>query len=128
MSHIKANPVTILIGETGSGKSTQIPQFLMDEISPMHKGAIAVTQPRRVAAINLATRVAQEHGCRIGHEVGYSVRFDNKSHKTRTKLKYLTDGMLIRELMLDKNLSNYKCIIIDEAHERTILTDLILGF
>lgn len=128
VSHIKANPVTILIGETGSGKSTQIPQFLMDEISPMHKGAIAVTQPRRVAAINLATRVAQEHGCRIGHEVGYSVRFDNKSHKTRTKLKYLTDGMLIRELMLDKNLSNYKCIIIDEAHERTILTDLILGF
>lgn len=133
MSHIRSNPVTVLIGETGSGKSTQIPQFLMDEVLGNGGGgkageAIAVTQPRRVAAINLATRVAQEHGVQLGQEVGYSVRFDNKSHKGRTWLKYLTDGMLIRELMLDKNLSGYKCVVIDEAHERTVLTDLILGF
>lgn len=129
MSHILSNPVTVLIGETGSGKSTQIPQFLMDVLcqEPGCKG-IAVTQPRRVAAINLANRVAQEHGSQLGQEVGYSVRFDNKSHTTRTKLKYLTDGMLIRELMLDRNLSRYQCVVIDEAHERTILTDLILGF
>lgn len=129
MSQILSNPVTVLIGETGSGKSTQIPQFLVEALCHgKNSKSIAVTQPRRVAAINLATRVAEESGTQLGQEVGYSVRFDNKSHTTRTKLKYLTDGMLIRELMLDKNLTNYNCIIIDEAHERTILTDLILGF
>ncbi|CAR21552.1 RNA helicase [Lachancea thermotolerans CBS 6340] len=127
MSHINKNQVTILIGETGSGKSTQIPQFLMENFPEKTDKRIAVTQPRRVAAINLASRVAQEYGCRLGERVGYSVRFDNKSN-ARTKLKYLTDGMLLREIMLDKNLSDYSCVIIDEAHERTILTDLILGF
>ena len=84
-------------------------------------------RPRRVAAINLASRVAQEHGCQVGGQVGYSVRFDNKS-TGKTRLKYLTDGMLLREIMLDKNLQEYSCVVIDEAHERTILTDLILGF
>ncbi|KAH3661408.1 hypothetical protein OGAPHI_006815 [Ogataea philodendri] len=123
LAQIKPSKVCVLIGETGSGKSTQIPQFLMDT-SP--KG-IAVTQPRRVAAINLATRVAEEHGCVLGREVGYSVRFNNVSNK-RTKLKYITDGMLLRELMLDPMLSRYSTVIIDEAHERTILTDLLLGF
>lgn len=117
------NPVTILIGETGSGKSTQIPQFLMDY---MDKN-IAVTQPRRVAAMNLAMRVSEEHGCHVGEEVGYSVRFNNvTSHKTQ--LKYITDGMLLRELMIDPYLSNYSTVIVDEAHERTILTDLLIGF
>ncbi|GMM37082.1 RNA helicase [Saccharomycopsis crataegensis] len=123
MEHLIKNKVTVLIGETGSGKSTQIPQFLI----PHNKKAIAVTQPRRVAAINLATRVAEEYGSKIGDKVGYSVRFDNKSHKN-TKLKYLTDGMLLRELMMKSDLSQYSTIIIDEAHERTILTDLLMGF
>ncbi|SCU85669.1 LADA_0D08900g1_1 [Lachancea dasiensis] len=128
MEHIDSNQVTILIGETGSGKSTQIPQFLLERLGQSHNMTrIGVTQPRRVAAINLATRVAEEYGCRLGDRVGYSVRFDNKS-SARTRLKYLTDGMLLREIMLDRNLSAYTCIIIDEAHERTILTDLILGF
>ncbi|SCU90189.1 LAMI_0E00980g1_1 [Lachancea mirantina] len=127
LGHINKNSVTILIGETGSGKSTQIPQFLLDQLGNGNKKKIAVTQPRRVAAINLASRVAQEHGCRLGDRVGYSVRFDNKSG-SRTRLKYLTDGMLLRELMLNKKLSEYSHVIIDEAHERTILTDLILGF
>ncbi|CEP60213.1 RNA helicase LALA0_S01e05600g [Lachancea lanzarotensis] len=129
MKHLEANPIVILIGETGSGKSTQIPQFLLDKLSNSKQGSkrIAVTQPRRVAAINLATRVAQEYGCRLGDRVGYSVRFDNKS-SNKTKLKYLTDGMLLREIMLDRHLSEYSYVIIDEAHERTILTDLILGF
>ncbi|SCU83181.1 LAME_0C04258g1_1 [Lachancea meyersii CBS 8951] len=128
LEHLDLNQVVILIGETGSGKSTQIPQFLLEKLALDHGSKrIAVTQPRRVAAINLATRVAQEYGCRLGDRVGYSVRFDNKSN-VRTKLKYLTDGMLLREIMLDRFLSDYSCVIIDEAHERTILTDLILGF
>ncbi|AJS51033.1 BAK_1a_G0032240.mRNA.1.CDS.1 [Saccharomyces cerevisiae] len=128
MSYIESNPVTVLIGETGSGKSTQIPQFVLEKLYDTKKhGSIAVTQPRRVAAINLATRVAQEHGCKLGEQVGYSVRFDNTT-TTRTRLKYLTDGMLLRELMMNSDLREYSVIVIDEAHERTVLTDLILGF
>ena len=128
MNHLIENPVTILIGETGSGKSTQIPQFLLDHLySTKQHGSIAVTQPRRVAAINLATRVASEHGCNVGQQIGYSVRFDNTT-SGKTRLKYLTDGMLLRELMMNKKLNEYSVIIIDEAHERTVLTDLILGF
>lgn len=125
---LRQNQVTILVGETGSGKSTQIPQLLLEEWKKINKkGGIAVTQPRRVAAINLASRVAQEHGCILGAEVGYSVRFDMRAQPSKTRLKYVTDGMLLREIMLDGNLKQYGCIIIDEAHERTILTDLILG-
>lgn len=123
LDYVLRNQVTVIIGETGSGKSTQIPQFLM----PMNKKKIAVTQPRRVAAASLASRVSEEYGCVVGQEVGYQVRFSNLT-SNRTKLNYLTDGMLIRELMLDSTLSKYSTIVIDEAHERTVLTDLILGF
>ncbi|AET38905.1 RNA helicase Ecym_3419 [Eremothecium cymbalariae DBVPG len=129
MEYMNNNVVTVLIGETGSGKSTQIPQLLLEEWGIQGRDvSIAVTQPRRVAAISLATRVSQEYGCNVGTKVGYSVRFDNRSHASQTKLKYLTDGMLLRELMQDNNLKQYSIVIIDEAHERTILTDLILGF
>lgn len=124
IQYVNENQVTVLIGETGSGKSTQIPQFLM----PLNKKQIAVTQPRRVAAASLAERVSEEFGCPLGQEVGYQVRFSNVTHPVKTKLKYLTDGMLLREIMLDEKLTKYTTIIIDEAHERTILTDLILGF
>ncbi|KAI5968562.1 prh1 [Candida margitis] len=120
---VTENQVTIIIGETGSGKSTQIPQFLI----PENRKAIAVTQPRRVAAASLASRVSEEYGCKLGSDVGYQVRFTNMSNP-RTKLKYLTDGMLLREIMLDRELKKYSTIILDEAHERTILTDLIMGF
>lgn len=123
VERIEKNRVTVLIGETGSGKSTQIPQLLL----PLNKKGIAVTQPRRVAAISLATRVAEEAGSRLGDKVGYSVRFDNKSSHN-TELKYLTDGMLLRELMVQSTLPQYSTIIIDEAHERTVLTDLLMGF
>lgn len=123
VDYIRKNQVVIIIGETGSGKSTQIPQFLMQE----SKGQIAVTQPRRVAAASLAARVSDEFGCMLGQEVGYLVRFASIISR-QTKLRYLTDGMLLREIMLDQTLSKYSEIIIDEAHERTILTDLILGF
>ncbi|KAG5372845.1 putative ATP-dependent RNA helicase DHR2 [Yarrowia sp. C11] len=124
MEHVLSNKVTVLIGETGSGKSTQLPQFLL-ESSPDEK--IAITQPRRVAAISLAKRVSEEYGCTLGKEVGYTVRFQNSSGPS-TKIKYLTDGMLLRELMLDNDLNKYSTIILDEAHERTVLTDLLLGF
>lgn len=124
LSHFDRNQVTILVGETGSGKSTQIPQFLLEG----QNKRIAVTQPRRVAALSLAQRVSEEYGCALGEEVGYQIRFANVSDPKKTKLKYLTDGMLLRELMLDNTLSRYSVIIIDEAHERTVLTDIILGF
>lgn len=121
LQHIHANRTTVLIGETGSGKSTQLPQFLLREYR------VAVTQPRRVAAINLATRVAHEQRTPLGHTVGYSVRFDHRAGR-HTRCKYLTDGMLLRELLHDGLLSQYDIVVIDEAHERTVLTDLILGF
>lgn len=123
IQYIQNNQVTVIIGETGSGKSTQIPQFLM----PSNKKQIAVTQPRRVAAASLAARVSEEFGCVLGEEIGYQVRFANITLQ-RTQLKYLTDGMLLREIMLDSKLMKYSTIILDEAHERTVLTDLIMGF
>lgn len=89
-------------------------------------GQIAVTQPRRVAATSLASRVAEERGVKLGTLVGYAVRF-NERHEHRTRIKYLTDGMLSRELLTDPMLSRYSVIIIDEAHERTLNTDVLLA-
>ncbi|ANB15915.1 Dhr2p [Sugiyamaella lignohabitans] len=127
IDHLSANEVTVLLAETGSGKSTQIPQLIYEYIgSKESPERIAITQPRRVAAINLATRVSQEMGVPLGEKVGYTVRFQNKSGPA-THIKYLTDGMLLRELMLDSDLKRYSTIILDEAHERTVLTDLLMG-
>lgn len=123
LNHIASNKVTVIIGETGSGKSTQIPQFLM-ESSPKQ---VAVTQPRRVAAASLAQRVSAEYGCALGQQVGYQVRFANVTSDS-TKLKYVTDGMLLREITIDPQIKKYSTIVIDEAHERTVVTDLLLGF
>ncbi|KAF0535215.1 P-loop containing nucleoside triphosphate hydrolase protein [Gigaspora margarita] len=109
----------------GSGKSTQTPQFLL-EAGLISNGAIALTQPRRVAAISLAKRVANEIGSKLGHRVGYSVRFDDTSSRA-TVIKYLTDGMLLRELLSDPLLLKYAVIILDEAHERTMRTDILFG-
>lgn len=122
---ISKNQTVIIIGETGCGKSTQIPQFLVD--SKEFRGcSIAITQPRRVSACSLARRVSFERHGPLGKEVGYNVRFDNNSCP-KTRIKYLTDGMLLREILMDPDLSAYKVVILDEIHERTVQTDLLIG-
>ncbi|XP_057392652.1 ATP-dependent RNA helicase DHX33 isoform X3 [Balaenoptera acutorostrata] len=112
-------------GETGSGKTTQIPQYLY-EGGIGRQAIIAVTQPRRVAAISLATRVSDEKRTELGKLVGYTVRFDDVTSED-TKIKFLTDGMLLREAISDSLLRKYSCVILDEAHERTIHTDVLFG-
>ncbi|BBM99413.1 pre-mRNA-splicing factor ATP-dependent RNA helicase DHX15/PRP43 [Marchantia polymorpha subsp. ruderalis] len=116
----------ILVGETGSGKTTQIPQFVVEAGYTANRKQIACTQPRRVAAMSVSRRVADEMDVTIGEEVGYSIRFEDCSG-AKTCLKYLTDGMLQREAMTDPLLERYKVIILDEAHERTLATDVLFG-
>ncbi|KAJ6786997.1 hypothetical protein PWT90_07422 [Aphanocladium album] len=123
---IETFPVTIVIGQTGSGKTTQIPQFL-EKAGWCNDGKIiGVTQPRRVAATTVALRVADEVGCEVGKEVGYSIRFEDVTSES-TRIKFLTDGLLIREALVDPLLSRYSVIMVDEAHERSISTDILLG-
>jgi ATP-dependent RNA helicase DHX8/PRP22 len=124
---VEAGLVSIIIGETGSGKTTQLPQILIDVKGLLPEGAkIAVTQPRRVAAVAVARRVAQERGTRLGCEVGYSVRFDD-CHCDDTRLKYLTDGTLLREMLTDAQLMQYAAVVLDEAHERSLNTDILFA-
>ncbi|TQB75139.1 hypothetical protein MPDQ_003685 [Monascus purpureus] len=164
--HLRQNDVMLLIGETGSGKSTQIPQFLVDEFWCQPRtttiavddsggddggnaeekekkkekknkeitvgGCIAITQPRRVAAISLARRVAEEMGTPLGNsspasKVGYSVRFDTSTSPS-TRIKFLTEGMLLQEMLNDPWLTKYSAIVVDEVHERGVNVDLVLGF
>ncbi|GLT78688.1 hypothetical protein SLA2020_502160 [Shorea laevis] len=119
------NQVLVVIGETGSGKTTQVTQYLA-EAGYTTKGKIGCTQPRRVAAVSVAKRVAEEYGCRLGEEVGYAIRFEDCTGPD-TVIKYMTDGMLLREILIDENLSQYSVIMLDEAHERTINTDVLFG-
>ena len=125
MDLLETDDVIVLQGETGSGKTTQIPQFLLNSKWTNDQKIIACTQPRRIAAISVAKRVAEETDSILGQQVGYSIRFDDCS-SSQTRLKYVTDGMLIRELLLDEMLSRYSVIVLDEAHERTLNTDLLL--
>ncbi|EFW23317.1 hypothetical protein D8B26_006810 [Coccidioides posadasii str. Silveira] len=119
-------PVTIVVGQTGSGKTTQLPQFL-DKAGWCADGKqIAVTQPRRVAATTVAARVAEEMRCSVGQEVGYSIRFEDVT-SSATRIKFLTDGLLLREALVDPLLSRYSVIMVDEAHERSLSTDILLG-
>lgn len=122
---INSFQVLIIVGETGSGKTTQLPQFLY-ESGFANNGIIGCTQPRRVAAMSVASRVAEEMRCRLGFEVGYLIRFEDCTSE-RTKIKYMTDGMLLREFLIEPDLSRYSVIIIDEAHERTVHTDILFG-
>lgn len=128
------NPVVIICGETGSGKTTQIPQFLYErgfgnKNSPF-PGQIGITQPRRVAAISMAYRVAEELNIGIGKdkEISYQIRYDTKTVGDSNIIKFMTDGILLKEIQSDFLLKKYSCIIIDEAHERTINIDLLIGF
>ena len=122
--------VLIVVGETGSGKTTQLPQYLHEAgYSKSNNGKIlkiGCTQPRRVAATSVANRIADEMGVTLGEEVGYSIRFEDKS-SDKTIIKYLTDGMLLREFLTDPELSSYGALMIDEAHERTVSTEIILS-
>jgi pre-mRNA-splicing factor ATP-dependent RNA helicase DHX15/PRP43 len=119
--------ILVFVGETGSGKTTQIPQFvLFDDMPQQQRKLVACTQPRRVAAMSVAQRVADEMDVAIGEEVGYSIRFEDCTSQ-RTILKYMTDGMLLREAMNDHDLKRYSTIILDEAHERTLATDILMG-
>lgn len=122
---IRDNQVVIIIGETGSGKTTQLTQFLNDD-GYSKSGLIGCTQPRRVAATSVAKRVAEEMGVKLGQEVGYSIRFEDMT-SSKTIIKYMTDGVLLRESLVDPDMQKYSCIIMDEAHERTLNTDILLG-
>jgi ATP-dependent RNA helicase DHX8/PRP22 len=126
LAAIRDNKILIVIGETGSGKTTQMTQYLLEAGFGGVNKKIGCTQPRRIAARSVAKRVADEMGVKLGQEVGYSIRFEDCT-SPQTMIKYMTDGMLLREALLDKDLEGYGALMLDEAHERTIHTDVLFG-
>ncbi|MEW5302705.1 MAG: hypothetical protein WDW36_005459 [Sanguina aurantia] len=122
---VEEHQILIVVAETGAGKTTQLPQYL-HEAGYSKVGKIGCTQPRRVAAMSVAARVAQEMGVKLGAEVGYSIRFEDCT-SDKTLVKYMTDGMLLREFLGEPDLASYSVMIIDEAHERTLHTDVLFG-
>ncbi|XP_072388700.1 pre-mRNA-splicing factor ATP-dependent RNA helicase PRP16 [Diabrotica undecimpunctata] len=122
---IRENSVVIIVGETGSGKTTQLTQYLHEEGYSKY-GMIGCTQPRRVAAMSVAKRVSDEMGTHLGDEVGYAIRFEDCTSE-KTVIKYMTDGILLRESLRESDLDHYSAIIMDEAHERSLSTDVLFG-
>lgn len=127
MRVVAENQIVVVIGETGSGKTTQLAQFLVECGYTDTQKQIACTQPRRVAAMSVAKRVSEEMGVKLGQEVGYTIRFEDITTPKKTKIKYMTEGILLREILEDPNLDKYSCVIMDEAHERSLNTDVLLG-
>lgn len=123
---IRRHPVVVVAGETGSGKSTQLPKMLLQALGPRARGRIACTQPRRVAAVSVSRRVAEELGVAWGREVGCRIRFSDKTSRA-TRVKFLTDGMLLAEAQADPLLLEYDAVLVDEAHERSLNIDFLLG-
>ena len=128
MEAIHNNPIAVIWGATGSGKTTQLPQFLYEagygSLNSSNPGMIGITQPRRVAAVSMAKRVADEMNS--PDKVAYQIRFDSTTNE-KTAIKYMTDGILIQEIARDFSLSKYSAIVIDEAHERSTNTDILIG-
>ncbi|KAI1498862.1 P-loop containing nucleoside triphosphate hydrolase protein [Biscogniauxia marginata] len=122
---VRDNQVVIVVGETGSGKTTQLTQFLYED-GYGKMGMIGCTQPRRVAAMSVAKRVAEEMEVKLGSTVGYAIRFEDCTSKD-TVIKYMTDGVLLRESLNERDLDRYSCVIMDEAHERALNTDVLMG-
>ncbi|CAL8104560.1 unnamed protein product [Calicophoron daubneyi] len=122
---IEENQILIVVGETGSGKTTQLPQFLAETVY-VNFGIIGCTQPLRVATALVARRVAKEYGCALGQDVGYTIRFEDCTSR-QTKIKYLTDGTLLQEILCNPALPQYSVIILDEAHERLLIMDVLFG-
>ncbi|XP_015276340.1 PREDICTED: probable ATP-dependent RNA helicase DHX37 [Gekko japonicus] len=125
MEAINENPVVIICGETGSGKTTQVPQFLYEAGYASSNGIIGITEPRRVAAVSMSQRVAKEMN--LSHRtVSYQIRYEGNV-TTETSIKFMTDGVLLKEIQKDFLLSKYRVVILDEAHERSVYTDILIG-
>jgi len=125
MRVIREHNIVIIVGETGSGKTTQMTQYLHEE-GFTNLGLIGCTQPRRVAAVSVAKRVSEEMGCVLGGKVGYAIRFEDCTSE-ETVIKYMTDGVLLRESLREPDLDQYSVLIMDEAHERSLHTDVLFG-
>ncbi|CAK7209431.1 Cyclin-dependent kinase catalytic subunit [Sporothrix bragantina] len=126
LAALEEHQILVIVGETGSGKTTQLPQYLHEAGYTKNGLKVGCTQPRRVAAMSVAARVADEMDVKVGNEVGYAIRFEDCTSE-KTILKYMTDGMLLREFLTEPDLSSYSAIMIDEAHERTVHTDILLA-
>jgi ATP-dependent helicase HrpA len=132
ISAMRDHQVVVVVGDTGSGKTTQLPKMALEYLQEISSGKgkrklVGCTQPRRIAAASVAKRVAEEMGVSLGEEVGYQVRFDDVCGKN-TVLKFMTDGILLAETQGDVRLGDYGVIIIDEAHERSLNIDFLLGY